>query len=170
MQFWHWLQHEIRAILTAMLFFLTCFAVIMILKNLMLEQYDVTAGTSVQVFMLALVTSKVVVLFERVSFGERIGLVEILMRSAAYSLAAFLLLLLEHGLSERKEAGGFFAALSKAFQHPDMPIILATLICVTLAFLVWTALAVLRREFGRERLVAAILKPSSAPNNSVTRH
>jgi hypothetical protein len=153
-----------------MLFFLTCFAMIVVLKNLMLEQYDVTAGTSVKVIMLALVASKVVVLFERVSFGQRIGLVEILMRSSAYSLAAFLLLLLEHGLSERKEAGGFFAALSKAVQHPDMPIIWATLICVTLAFLVWTALAVLRREFGRERLVAAILKPSTAPNDAVARH
>jgi hypothetical protein len=153
----HWLVHEIRAILTAMLFFLTCFAVVVVLKDLMLEQYDVTAATSVRVVMLALVTAKVVVLFERVSFGRRIGGIEVLLRTALYSLAAFLLLLLEHGVSERKEAGGFFAALGNAFQHPDMPVIWATLICVTLAFLVWTAFAVLRRTFGRDRIVAAYL-------------
>ena len=163
MHVWHWLKHEIRSILTAMLFFLACFSLIVVLKDLMLEQYDVTAGTSVRVVMLALVTAKVVVLFERVSFGRLIGVVEVVSRSAVYSLAAFLLLLLEHGLSERKEAGGFFEALSKAFQHPDMPVIWATLICVTLAFLVWTALEVLRREIGRERLTAAFLKPSNVP-------
>lgn len=170
MRVWHWLLHETRAILTAMLFFLACFAVIVVLKDLMLDQYDITVGTSASVLMLSLVTAKIVVLFERMSFGSQIGLVEVLMRSATYSLAAFLLLLLEHGLSERKEAGGFLAALAQAFQHPDMPIIWGTLICVTLAFLVWTALAVLRREFGRERLLDAFLKPSTGSDETAARH
>jgi hypothetical protein len=165
MRLWHWLVHEIRAIVTATLYFLAFFAVIVVLKDLMLEEYDVTTGTSVRVVLLALVTAKVVVLFERVSFGRQIGLVEVLMRSVVYSLAAFLLLLLEHGLSERKEAGGFFAALAKASQHPDMPVIWATLICVALSFLFWTAFAVLRRGFGRERIVAAFLAP--APEQGV---
>jgi hypothetical protein len=44
-----------------------------------------------------------------------------------------------------------------------MPIIWATLICVTLAFLVWTALQVLRRNVGRDMLVAAFLKPAGVP-------
>jgi hypothetical protein len=170
MRFWHWVAHEIRAILMAMLFFLTCFTIIVVLKNLVLEEYKITAGLSASVFMLSLVTAKVVVLFERVSFGRQIGLVEVLMRSATYSLAAFLLLLLEHGLSERKAEGGFYAAVANAFQHPDMPFIWGTLICVTLAFLVWTALVILRREFGRERLMAAYLKPSTKPVESVARH
>jgi hypothetical protein len=120
--------------------------------------------------MLALVTAKVVVLFERVNVGKRIGVVEVLLRTALYSLAAFLLLVLEHGLSERKEAGGFLAALAKAYQHPDMPIIWATLICVTMAFIIWTALAVLRRAFGRDRLVAAFLKPANATAVSAASH
>lgn len=170
MKVWHWLAHEVRSILTAMLFFLACFAVIVVLKDLMLEQYRVTARTSASILMLSLVTAKVVVLFERVSFGRQIGLIEVFLRSAAYSLAAFLLLLLEHGLSERKEAGGFFVALADAFHHPDMPIIWATLICVTLAFLVWSALAILRREFGRERLVAAFLQPPTASDDAGARH
>jgi hypothetical protein len=51
-----------------------------------------------------------------------------------------------------------------------MPFIWGTLICVTLAFLVWTALVILRREFGRERLMAAYLKPSTKPVESVARH
>lgn len=169
MKFLHWLVHEIRAILAAMLFFLSCFAVVVVLKDLMLEQYDVTAATSVRVVMLALVTAKVVVLFERVSLGRQIGVVEVVMRTALYSLAAFLLLLLEHGISERKEAGGFLAALENAFQHPDMPIIWATLLCVTLAFFVWTAFAVLRRSFGRDRIMAAYLSAPS-PKAETARH
>jgi hypothetical protein len=170
MKFLHWLVHEIRAILTAMLFFLTCFAVLVVLKDLMLEQYDVTAATSVRVVMLALVTAKVVVLFERVSLGRQIGLVEVVLRTALYSLAAFLLLLLEHGISERKEAGGFVAAVSNAFQHPDMPIIWATLICVTMAFFVWTAFAVLRRSFGRDRILAAYLSAPSPKAETSPHH
>jgi hypothetical protein len=170
MRFWHWLAHEVRAILTATLFFLTCFAVIVILKVLMLEQYGITAGVTTSVVVLSLVTAKVVVLLERVKFGRLIGLVEIFLRGATYSLAAFLLLLLEHGLSERKEAGGFFAALSNAFHHPDMPVILATLICVALAFLVWSTLAIMRRELGRERFVAVLLNPPVAPPEHSDRH
>jgi hypothetical protein len=170
MRFWHWLAHEVRAILTATLFFLTCFAVIVILKELMLEQYGITAGVTTSVIVLSLVTAKVVVLFERVKFGRLIGLVEIFLRSATYSLAAFLLLLLEHGLSERKEAGGFFAALSNAFHHPDMPVILATLICVALAFLVWSTLAIMRRELGRERFVAIFLHPPAELPEHSDRH
>ncbi len=166
----HWLSHEIRSILTAMLFFLTCFAVVVILKDLMLEQYDVTTGTSASVAMLALVTAKVVVIFERVSFGRQIGLIEILLRSASYSFVAFILLLLEHGFSERQEAGGFAAAIAKAFSHPDMPVIWATLICVTLAFVVWNALAILRRELGRERLAAVLRQPPSAAVLGPTHH
>jgi hypothetical protein len=170
MRFWHWLAHEVRAILTATLFFLTCFAVIVILKELMLEQYGITAGVTMSVVMLSLVTAKVVVLFERVKFGRLIGLVEVLLRSATYSLAAFLLLLLEHGLSERKEAGGFFAALSNAFHHPDMPVIMGTLLCVALAFLVWSTLAIMRRELGRERFVTVLLNPPAAPPEHSNRH
>jgi hypothetical protein len=153
-----------------MLFFLALFAVIVVLKDLMVEQYDITVGTSVKVVMLAFVTAKVVVLFERASFGRNIGLVEVLLRSAIYSFAAFLILLLEHGISERKEAGGFPAAVTSAFRHPDMPIIWATLICVTLSFLVWNALAVLRREVGRERLVEVFLRPPAAEPRPVARH
>jgi hypothetical protein len=170
MRFWHWLAHEVRAILTATLFFLTCFTVIVVLKELMLEQYGITAGVTMSVVMLSLVTAKVVVLFERVKFGRLIGLVEVLLRSATYSLAAFLLLLLEHGLSERKEAGGFFAALSNAFHHPDMPVIMGTLLCVALAFLVWSTLAIMRRELGRERFVAVLLNPPAAPPEHSNRH
>jgi hypothetical protein len=170
MKFLHWLVHEIRAILTAMLFFLTGFAVVVVLKDLMIEQYDVTAATSVRVVMLALVTAKVVVLFERVSLGRQVGAVEVVLRTALYSLAAFGFLLLEHGISERKEAGGFFAALSKAFQHPDMPVIWATLICVTLAFLVWTAFAVLRRSFGRDRIIAAYLSAPPPQTETFSHH
>jgi len=141
-----------------------------VLKDLMLEQYDVTAGTTARVVMLALVTAKVLVLFERLSVGRQIGAVEVLRRTALYALAAFLLLVLEHGLSERKEAGGIFAALAKAFRHPDMPIIWATLLCVTLAFFVWSALAVLRRKAGRERLVAAFLQPPTPMAGGAARH
>jgi hypothetical protein len=159
-RFWHWLVHEVRSILTAALFFLTCFAVIMVLKTLMIEEYDLTVGASAKVLMLSLVTAKVVVLFGRLSVGRQIGVVEVLLRSTLYSFAAFVLLLLEHGLSERKEAGGFWAAVTQAFRHPDMPVIWATLICVTLAFLIWTAIGVLARAIGRERLLGALLGPT----------
>lgn len=170
MRYWRWLRHEIRALLTAMLFFATCFAAIEVLKTLMVARYGITAGTSVSVLMLSLVTAKVVVLFERVSFGKWIGLVEVLIRSAAYAVAAFVLLLLEHALSERRDAGGFVAALVDAYRHPDMPLILATLLCVTLVFVVWNAFAVLGRALGRDRISAAFLKPSAATGEAGTRH
>jgi hypothetical protein len=51
-----------------------------------------------------------------------------------------------------------------------MPVIMGTLICVALAFLVWSTLAIMRRELGRERFVAVLLNPPAAPPEHSNRH
>jgi hypothetical protein len=159
MRFLHWLVHELTAVLIATLYFGTCFLLVMVLKKLMLEEYGIAFGDYVSVVLLALVTAKVVVVFDRVSFGRHLGLTEVALRTTIYTLAALVLLLIEHAASTRAEAGGFGAALTGAFQHPDAPRIWATLICVALAFAAYCGFAVLRRELGTTRLVAVFLDP-----------
>ena len=163
MKFARWLGHEIRAVVAATLFFGACFFVIMLLKGLLLEEYHIEASSYFAALMVALVTAKVVVVLDKVSFGRPIGLIEVLARTAAYSFAAFVLLVIEHGFSTRHEAGGFVPALLEAFSHPDMPRVWATLLCVALAFAAYSALSILRRELGAGRVSAAYFKPPSAP-------
>lgn len=170
MRFARWLRHEIRAVVAATLFFGACFFVIMLLKGLLLEQYHIESVNYFAALMLALVTAKVVVILDKVSFGRPVGLIEVLARTAAYTFAAFVLLVIEHAVSARHEAGGFVAALLDAFRHPDAPRIWATLICVALAFAAYNAFAVLHRELGAERVSAAYFKAPSAPTGGVAGH
>lgn len=164
----HWLSHEIKAILLATIYFGSCFLVILVLKKLLLEEYRIEFSAYLSAVLLALVAAKVVVIFDRVSFGRHIGLSEVLIRTTTYSFAAFILLLIEHAVSTRHEAGGFTAALLGAFRHPEAPRIWATLICVGLAFAAYNAAAILRRELGAERLSAAYLQPPAVAAQDIS--
>ncbi len=168
MRFFNWLYDEGRAIIFATVYFGSCFFVILALKRLLLEEYHIGFSAYFSAAVLALVAAKVAVVFDRVSFGSRIGLNEVLIRTTAYSFAAFILLLIEHAVSARHEAGGFAAALLGALRHPDAPRIWATLICVGLAFAAYNAAAVLRRELGAERLLAAYLRPPAAADQDIS--
>lgn len=163
MRLLHWLMNELTSFLAAALYFGACFLVVVLLKKLMLEDYDIAFGNYLSVALLALVTAKVAVLLEGVSFGRRIGLIEVLLRTGVYSLAALVLLVIEHAASTRGEAGGFTAALVGAFHHPDAPRIWATMICIMLAFAAYSAFAVLRRELGTRRLASVFLSPPGPP-------
>lgn len=159
MRFLHWLLHEIRALFFATVFFGIFFLAILFLKGLMLEEYDITFTGYASALLLALVTAKVVVVLGKVSFGRQIGIIEVLLRTVVYSFAAFVLMVAEHVLATRAEAGGLGPALRGAFQHADAPHIWATLICVSLAFAAYTAFTVLCREVGADRVAAAYLSP-----------
>lgn len=148
----HWIRHELTAVLLATLYFGAVFLVIELLKYLVLKGYDIAFTGLSLALVLALVTAKVVVVLDRAPLGHRIGLVEVAVRTIAYTAAAFALMLLEKAISTREAAGGFVPALTEVLAHPEMPRIWATLICVGFAFAGYTAFAVLKREIGTAAL------------------
>jgi len=158
MRFLHWLGHELKALLAATLYFLACFLAIMTLKTLLLAQYGIAFSGLTTALVGALVTAKVVIVLDNVQPGFLRRLpqaADVALRTAAYTLATLLLLLVEHAFEIRGESGGFGPAVASVFEHRDTHKVWATVIGVGLAFLGYNAFAVLRRAFGARRIMGA---------------
>lgn len=158
MRAFHWLRHELTAVLAATVYFGACFSVVLVLKRLMLESYQIEFMDFSIAIVLALVTAKVVVILDKVPLKVEPGAAEVLLRTGLYTLTALVLLVLERAISTRDQFGGVAAALASMGGHPDMPRVWATTICVGLAFAGYVAAAVLKREIGADRLSSIFLR------------
>ena len=153
----HRLGRELRALSVAGVYFGLWFLAALTILDLLLEDYDVDPPGLSRALVLAFVTAKVVVAFERLPLARLPGLAEVALRSTLYTLAAFWLLVLEKTVGTRAEAGGLAPAFRGVFAHPDMPAIWALAIGFALAFAGFTGFAVIRREIGADRLRAIFL-------------
>lgn len=171
MRFLHWLADEAKAVAAVTLYFAACFVVIMLLKQLWLAEYGIELRGIPTALLAAVITAKVVIVLDHSALTARLrawpGLVEVIAKSAVYTLAVLVVMLLEKAFDARTEQGGFPAALASIFHHPDMPKVWATAIAVGLSFLGYTAFAVVRRAVGAERLRAMFLSSSAAATRAV---
>ncbi len=156
MRIFHWLAEEIRSMLAATVYFAACFIVIMILKQLLLAQYGIQFSGITTAIFIALVTAKVLIVLQKVPlsrwFRSHPPALELTARTALYTFATMLALLLEKAFEARAEYGGFPAAVAGVFEHRDISQVWATTICVGLAFLAYNAFGILHREIGSTRL------------------
>jgi len=158
------LLHEIRAVVMVTLFFLAWLGVLMLLKVLILEDYQIRFRGFSMVLVGALVLGKVVLVLEHVSLGSWLRghpvLVEVVFRTLLYAFGAFIVLLLEKALESRHEHGGFVNALENVFQHRDMPHVWANTICLGGALLFYNMLSTIHRQLGDGGLPRVLLSPS----------
>jgi len=156
MKFFHWLAEEIRTMLAATIYFAACFIVIMFLKQLLLAEYGIEFRGITTAIFVALVTAKVLIVLQKVPlsrwFHSQPPVFELIARTALYTFATMLALLLEKAFEAREESGGFIAAVGEVFEHRDISQVWATIICVGLAFLAYNAFGILHREIGSARL------------------
>lgn len=157
------LPHELKAIVMVTLFFAAWLGVLMVLKILLLEDYQIRIGGFSMVLIGALVLAKVVLILEHVSLGVWLRnqpvVVDVILRTFLYVLGTLVVMLLEKGFESRHEQGGFGPALTKIFQHRDMPHLWANTICVTGALLFYNLLSILNRHQGAGGLVRVFLSP-----------
>lgn len=146
------LKHELKAVILVTLFFAAWLGVFMGLKILILEGYQIRFGSISAVLIGALVLAKVVMILEHVPLGGWVKnkplLVDVILRTLLFAFGTFVVMLLEKAFESRHEQGGFVSALTKVFQHPDMPHIWANTICVTGALLFFNLLSTLNRHLG----------------------
>lgn len=164
------LKHELRAIVMVTLFFAIWLGMLMGLKVLILEEYQIRFGSYSAVLIGALVLAKVVLILEHVSLGawlrDKPILFDVILRTLLYALGTFAVMLLEKAFESRHEQGGFGSALMKVLQHRDMPHVWANTLCVTGALLFYNVLAALNRHLGSGGLARVLLSPpqsSTAP-------
>lgn len=164
------LKHELRAIVMVTLFFAAWLGILMVLKVLILEDYQIRFGGLSMVLIGALVLAKVVLILEHVPLGAWLRnqpvLVDVILRTILYAFGTFVVMLLEKAFESRHEQGGFGPAVMNIFQHRDMPHVWANTLCVTGALFFYNLLAVLNRHLGTGGLARVFLSPprdSTAP-------
>lgn len=157
----HWLVEEGKAVATVTLYFAACFVVIMLLKQLWLADYGIEFSGIAAAFLAALVTAKVVIILDKVPLRRWLdgtpGVIEVVLRSAVYTLAVLVVMLLEKTFEVRTEQGGFVAALANIFGHPDVPKICATSIAVGIAFLAYNVFETIHRAIGDRQMFELFL-------------
>jgi hypothetical protein len=163
MSFKQKLNEEIKAVGIAALYFGCWLAALLLLKSLILAEYDIVFHKWSMALVGALVLSKVVLILEHVSLGAwvrtRPAWVDVVLRTAIYTLGVALVLALEKGLETRHEYGGFGPALQQLFRHADVHHVWANTIVLSGALLGYNLLSVVRRHVGKGGLLRMFLSP-----------
>jgi len=161
--FWQKLKSEIGVVALTTLYFATWFGTLTVLKGLALAEYRIEFFNLSSALFGALVVAKVVLVLEHVSLGMVVprlpAWVDVILRTALYSLGVLVVLVLEKAFEARHEYGGFGLSLFAVFQHTDVHHVWVNGICVTGALLVFNALSVVRRHLGDGGLLRLFLLP-----------
>ncbi|MGZ8253308.1 MAG: hypothetical protein ACXW2G_02030 [Burkholderiaceae bacterium] len=158
------LKEELRSVALYTVFFGAWFAMFLVLKTLVLAEYEIRFSGLSAVFIGALILAKVVLLLEHVSLGEGIARrpawVEVVVRTVLYAFGVLVVLLMEKAFEVRHEQGGVLNALASILHHEDMPHVMANAIVAACALLVFNVLSLLRKRFGPGGLFAMLRAPS----------
>ena len=158
-----WLSNELQALAVVALYFGCWIAAAQVLKVLILAEYRIGFAEWSVILVGALILSKVVLILEHVSLGEWLraqpAWVDVVVRTAVYSIGVVLVLLLEKGIEGRGEHGGFAAALRAGFEGVNAFHIATNTICLTGALFAYNVLSVIRRHLGNRGLLKLFLQP-----------
>ena len=158
------MKEELRSVALYTLFFGAWFAMFMLLKTLILAEYEIRTSGLSAVFIGALILAKVVLLLEHVSLGEGIARrpawVEAIVRTVFYAFGVLIVLLVEKAFEVRHEQGGVLNALAGILHHEDLPHVLANTIVASCALLVFNVSSLLRKHLGPGGLAAILRAPS----------
>ena len=157
------LAAELKSMGLMMLYFACWLVPLLLIKNLLLEEYQVPMTRLSAAIVGALVLSKVVLILEHASLGEltrsRPAWLEVLLRTALYSAGVAVVLLLEKAFEGRHEYGGFWPSLLAVPTHKDIHQVWTNLICVSAALLSYNVLAVMRRHLRVDSLLSLFSLP-----------
>jgi len=163
MRFGEKLKEELRAVVTATLYFGCWILALMVIKWLILAEYAISFQGWSMALVGALVLAKVVLVLDHFPLGAWVrrqpAWLEVLLRTAMYTIGVAVVLILEKSVEGRHAAGGFGPALQNLFRQADIHHVWATTICLSGALLVYNALSVVRRHLGEGGLIRLFLVP-----------
>lgn len=168
MSFAHKLKHEIVAVLSLTIYFGCWLGALVLLKYLLLTEYQIAFNDLSVALVGALVLAKVVLVLEHVSLGSWVhaqpAWVYVVLRTALYSFGVFILLWLEKAFEGRHEHDSFAASLIAVFYQADAIHVLLNTLCLSAALLSYNMLAVVRMHLGNGALLRMFL--TSLPQES----
>ncbi len=160
------IKEELTTAGIATLYFLCVFLLIIVLKKLLLAHYDISYfGLSAAVIG-ALIVGKVVVVLDNFRAGTRYEssrspIISILYKTLVYSAAVLLVLAAEKTFHAYQETNDLAAALMQVWQGRERSRILATILCIALAFTGYNLFSAVNRRLANGRLAQWLIGRSS---------
>jgi hypothetical protein len=160
------LVHEIEAVALTALYFGCWIAGLLVLKHLVLEEYDIAFDDYSKALVGALILSKVVLVLEKVPLGSwsrsAPAWLDVLVRTAFYIVGVLIVLALEKGIEGRHEHGGVAAAAAAALRSTSDAHLWAHALCIAGALLVYNSFGIVRRHLGEGVFFRLFLAPVPA--------
>lgn len=157
------LKNELKSVGITTLYFLIWFGFLMLIKILLLEDYDIEFTGVSMVIVGALVVAKVILIMEYIPLGSWVkkqpAYVDLLVRTTLYAIGIFIILILEKGIEGSSEYGGFFASVEQTFKHADIYHIWVNTIVVFGALLSFNFLTLIRTRLGKGVLFRILKEP-----------
>ena len=146
------LQRELMTLGLVFSYFAGWLAFLVLVKQLLLAEYDLQFEGISKALVGALILSKVVMILEYVPLGKwlhnRPAWVDVGARTAFYILGVFVVLVLEKGFEGRHEYGGFGKSLAAVFEQADVYLVWLNLVVVSGALLGYNITSVIKRHLG----------------------
>ena len=159
------LVNELKSLGIASLYFGVWIGVLVLLKKLILSEYNIEFAGLSAVLIGTLVLAKVVLILEHVPLGkwtlDKPAWVDVALRTALYSLGVVVVLLLEKGFEGRHEYGGFVASLTALIKGVDLSHVWANAICISGALLGYNILSMFSGYLGEGGIRRVLTTPMS---------
>lgn len=158
---------ELKSVFLTTMYFFFWFGVLMVIKILLLREYEIEFYGFSKVLIGALILAKVVLILENVplSFTKKLPvIVGLLVRTILYSFGVLLVLILEKAFETRNEYGGFWDAVSHVFEGVNIYHFWVNSIVVFGALFFFNFWTILKKRFGDGIIYKVLFSPD--PNSS----
>ncbi len=160
--------NEIKIVARVASYFAVVFMMMMVMKKLDLEDYDIEFTGISQALVGALILSKVVILMEYISLGSWVQrqppIVDVILRTLLYSAGVAVVVFLEKAFEKRHEADGFGNAISYVLNHRDAYHVWAITIGTAASIFVYNSFSIVQQKLGKNGVAKLFF---STPLNQV---
>ena len=157
------LKEELKSLGIIMLYFGLWFAFMIILKTLLLRQYDIEFKGLSMALVGSLIVGKVILIIDHIPLSSLIerqpAIIEILFRTFLYSVGIILILILEKAFELSHEAGGYFEAIPLVFMKEDVNHFYANSLAAICALLGFNLFSLFGKYFGKGGFRKVLLSP-----------
>ena len=147
------IKEELKSLGMIMFYFGIWFAFMIVIKTLLLREYNIEFSGLSTVFIGALIVGKVILIVDHIPFGSWIenkpAYVDIFFRTFVYSIGIIIIMIIEKAFELRHEAGGFFNAIPHVFKDTDSNHFYVNSITVLCALLGYNILNLFAKYFGK---------------------
>ena len=155
--------HELKAFTWSFLYFVSWFAVLVLIKALLLHEYKIQFFSMSTAFIGALVVAKVVLILDNLPLSRKTikypAYVHIISRTLIFSSGVFLMMIIETAFEARDHYNGFTDSLLHVFEHVNIYQVYVNSICVAGALFGFNFLSLLNRYLGKGGIGKILLAP-----------